>query len=60
MENGFRIDAVKHIQFSFIRDWLFYIRREFPQKDFFAVGEYWSSDVAELKYYLAKTDNMTN
>ncbi len=56
--DGFRIDAVKHIQFSFFRDWLFYIRREFPQKELFAVGEYWSSDVAELKYYLAETENM--
>ncbi len=56
--DGFRIDAVKHIQFSFFRDWLSFIRKEFPDKEMFAVGEYWTTDIGQLKYYLKKTGNM--
>ncbi len=56
--DGFRLDAVKHIQFSFFRDWLFYLRREFSPKEIFAVGEYWSSQVDDLTYYLDKTEGM--
>jgi len=54
--DGFRIDAVKHIQFSFFRDWLSFLRKEFSEKNLFAVGEYWSSNVGDLEYYLAKTN----
>ena len=56
--DGFRLDAVKHIQFSFFRDWLTFLRREFEPKDIFAMGEYWSSQVEELEYYLQKTHGM--
>jgi alpha-amylase len=56
--DGFRLDAVKHIQFSFFRDWLAFLRREFDPKEIFAVGEYWSSHVDELLYYLEKTRGM--
>ena len=56
--DGFRIDAVKHIKFSFFRDWLRYLRGEFPDKDLFAVGEYWSDSVDDLTYYVEKTDQM--
>jgi len=45
---------VKHIQFSFFRDWLKFLRKEYP--NLFAVGEYWSYDVSKLKYYLEKTE----
>lgn len=51
--NGFRLDAIKHIQFSFFRDWLNFLRREYP--DLFAVGEYWSSNLGELQFYIEKT-----
>lgn len=54
--DGFRIDAVKHIQYSFFRDWLAYIRKEFPNKNLFAVGEYWSSNLGDLLYYLENTN----
>jgi alpha-amylase len=56
--DGFRLDAVKHIQFSFFRDWLAYLRRKFAPKEIFAVGEYWSADVEELSYYIEKTRGM--
>lgn len=53
--DGFRLDAVKHIQFSFFRDWLSFLRREFPKKNLFAVGEYWSTNLGELQYYIDMT-----
>ncbi|THB78315.1 MAG: alpha-amylase [Desulfobacteraceae bacterium] len=56
--DGIRIDAVKHIQFSFFREWLDHMRRvaSWNQKDgFFAVGEYWSDDVEELHHYIKST-----
>jgi len=52
--NGFRLDAVKHIQFSFFRDWIKFLKREYP--DLFFVGEYWSYDISTLKYYIEKTE----
>lgn len=52
--NGFRLDAVKHIQFSFFRDWIKFLKREHP--DLFAVGEYWSYDINNLKYYISMTE----
>lgn len=48
---GFRLDAVKHIQFGFFQKWL----KALPtKKDFFVVGEYWSSDLRALHNYLAE------
>ncbi|MEE3450673.1 MAG: alpha-amylase [Acutalibacteraceae bacterium] len=49
--NGFRIDAVKHIRFEFYRDWLKVLREHYGY-DFFAVGEYWSSEIDKLTHYL--------
>ena len=49
--NGFRIDAVKHIRFEFYRDWLRELRTH-EGRDFFAVGEYWSSEIDKLTHYL--------
>ncbi len=49
--DGFRLDAVKHIRFSFFREWLEELRavsgQELP-----SVGEYWSSDLDRLLCYL--------
>ena len=56
--DGIRIDAVKHIQFSFFREWLDYMRRVASLNEkggFFAVGEYWSSNVKELHNYIRAT-----
>ena len=49
--NGFRIDAVKHIRFEFYRDWLKELRTH-EGRNFFAVGEYWSSEIDKLTHYL--------
>ena len=56
--DGIRIDAVKHIQFSFFREWLDYLRRVASwngKQGFFAVGEYWSSNIEELHNYIKST-----
>ena len=52
--NGFRLDAIKHIQYSFFRDWLQYLRKEHP--NLFAVGEYWSYEIGDLTHYIDKTE----
>jgi alpha-amylase len=56
--HGFRLDAVKHIPASFYRDWFRYIRAEFPDRELFGVGEYWSGDVNEVDAYLGATEGV--
>jgi alpha-amylase len=53
--DGFRIDAVKHVRSFFFRDWLDDMRNH-AQKDLFAVGEYWSSDISRLRQYINDTE----
>lgn len=52
--DGFRLDAVKHISFSFFTHWLSKLRedtgRELP-----AVGEYWSREIASLCEFLDRS-----
>ncbi len=55
--DGFRLDAVKHIQYSFFREWLSYMRKR-VREDLFAVGEYWAYDVEKLHVYIANTGGM--
>ncbi len=52
--DGFRLDAVKHMRFSFYNEWLEAIRMEFG-REFFTVGEYWHRDLAALKNYIDTT-----
>lgn len=53
--DGFRFDAVKHINDFFLRDLVRKIRGEYRQ-DFYAVGEYWHQDEEEVNNYLDQTD----
>lgn len=53
--DGFRLDAVKHMNASFYRDWLKSMRT-YRGKEMFAVGEYWSPDINRLKSYIAATE----
>lgn len=49
--DGYRLDAVKHIQFSFYIEWL--KKRQIEHgKSQFVVGEYWSDEVSKLTDYL--------
>lgn len=57
--DGFRLDAVKHIRFSFFKSWLDDLKREF-NKDFYTVGEYFSTNIDALLYYLDYNKQVTN
>ena len=54
--NGFRFDAVKHIESSFIKDYIKYLRDK-SKKELFSVGEYWSANINDLQNYIVSTDN---
>ena len=53
--DGFRLDAVKHIDFSFFKVWLTKLR-EYSGKDIFAVGEYWNAELNILQNYIEKSE----
>lgn len=53
--DGFRLDAVKHIDFNFFKNWLTQLREKF-QKPIFAVGEYWNAELEILEKYIEKTE----
>lgn len=55
--NGFRLDAVKHIEFSYFVDWLSN-RNEQAGRELFVVGEYWANEVDKLEDYLKSSGNM--
>ena len=47
--DGFRLDALKHIDYDFYKEWLYQVR---DGDNLFAVGEYWHGDVKVLLKYL--------
>lgn len=55
--DGFRIDAVKHIKFSFFVPWMKEMQK-MSDKPLFAVGEYWKPQVSALKHYLDNSGHM--
>jgi alpha-amylase len=52
--DGVRLDAVKHIAPEFFVEWLDYMRA-FAGKDFFAVGELWTTDLHLLLEFIEQT-----
>ncbi len=50
--DAFRMDAVKHIGFDFMEEWIKEMRRH-TGREMFACGEYWHGDVARLDAYLS-------
>ncbi|HEY6877648.1 MAG TPA: alpha-amylase [Polyangiales bacterium] len=54
--DGFRLDALKHIPATFLKDWLNHLRAHFGGREMFAVGEYWTPSLDELKAYLDKIE----
>jgi alpha-amylase len=52
--DGFRLDAIKHIQGDFFNDWLDHMER-YTGRDLFTVGEYWSENLAALNWYISNT-----
>lgn len=53
--DGFRLDAVKHIDSGFYKKWLKEMR-DYARKELFSVGEYWSYDVNKLHKYLTEVE----
>lgn len=49
--DGFRLDAVKHMQATFYKNWLTSMRN-YGKRNYFAVGEYWNGDLSKLEHYL--------
>ena len=49
--DGFRLDAIKHINNIFIEEFLKEVRRV-RGEDFYAVGEYWKGDLESIEEYL--------
>lgn len=52
--DGFRLDAVKHVRFSWFRDWLGHLRAQ-TGRELFSVGEFWSGDLGILLDYLRRS-----
>lgn len=52
--DGFRLDAVKHIDSDFFPDWL-KAMRDYGGEELFSVGEYWNGDVNVLTQFLNHT-----
>ncbi len=53
--DGFRFDAVKHVDHKFFEDWLNAVSAR-TDKDLFAVGEYWSYELGALEHFISSTD----
>lgn len=51
--DGFRYDALKHIDCDFIDDLSAFILKHNP--DFYFVGEYWNDDESTIEHYLSET-----
>jgi alpha-amylase len=50
--DGFRLDAIKHIQGDFFNDWLDDLESH-SQRNLFCVGEYWTTNFDTLSWYIA-------
>ena len=57
--DGFRIDAIKHINGDFFNDWLDHLEA-YVGKDLFCVGEYWTYDLGTLSWYAGNTGGRMN
>jgi alpha-amylase len=52
--DGLRLDALKHINYTFFNEWLDYLRDHF-KKNFMCIGEYWRNSVETLLKYIEVT-----
>jgi len=53
--DGFRMDAVKHIKYQYLKEWSEHMQAA-SDKDLFIVGEYWNYDVNQLHNFITKTN----
>ncbi|QGQ94776.1 alpha-amylase [Paenibacillus psychroresistens] len=49
--NGYRLDAIKHIDYDFVREFVDQVKAE-RGDEFFIVGEYWNSDPGACQEFL--------
>ncbi|MFI3887060.1 alpha-amylase [Streptococcus parauberis] len=52
---GFRLDAIKHIDASFMKEFITFIQAEIYE-NFYIFGEYWKDDFDETEHYLELID----
>ena len=53
--DGFRLDAVKHINSDFYKNFIKKIKQNL-RPNLFSVGEYWSTDISRLHRYITETE----
>ena len=53
--DGFRLDAVKHIDDVFMNEFTSHLKNKYGQK-FYILGEYWDNSIKANKKYLADTE----
>jgi len=52
--DGFRLDAIKHIEGDFFNDWLDELEAA-TGRNLFCVGEYWTTRLEKLSWYIGNT-----
>jgi alpha-amylase len=57
--DGFRIDAIKHIDGDFFSDWIDHLEGK-TERDLFCVGEYWTYNLGTLSWYAGNTGGRLN
>lgn len=60
--DGFRLAAAKHVSFSAQKKWIDemtnYLKEKYPNKNIYAVGDYWSGDCSKLLNYIDQTGGL--
>lgn len=57
--DGFRLDAIKHINGDFFADWLNHLE-DYAKRDLFCMGEYWSYNLGALMWYIGNAAGQIN
>lgn len=57
--DGFRLDAIKHINGDFFTDWLNHLQ-DHAKRDLFCVGEYWTENYGVLSWYIGNAGGQIN
>lgn len=57
--DGFRLDAIKHINGDFFTDWLSHLE-DHAKRDLFCVGEYWTENYGVLSWYIGNAGGRIN
>jgi len=53
--DGFRMDAIKHVESNFFPEWIRHVNRH-TGRDLFIVGENWTANVEALHQYIVDTE----